>query len=1062
MYCKKNCTDLIFKTIRPLIFICLLSVVTTTAVRPIAAQENVVVNLTDAEKAWLAEHPTIRIGVDPEYAPYSFVDDNGQYVGVAMDFVDLISEQLGVSLEVVPGLTWPEIVEGARNREVDIIITAVQTDERDQFLDFTEIYIPTPLVIMIRVDDSTLKAPEDLAGKTVALVDGYSSSERVLREHPTIEPLLVENPLEGLVAVSSGAADAYVGVLGINLYLASNYGVQNLQIATNYDLQGNGQRLASRNDWPELAPILEKTLKAIPEEQKSQIFQKWIPVQSAESPSNSANSLILSAKESAWLAEHPIIRVAADPNYAPIAFTDGRGQFQGVAIDYLAQISDLLGVEFEITQTGTWDEVASRLENQEFDLFATAVPTPDQRQTSSFTSPYLTLPAVIFTHEDVSFIGDLSQLNGERVTAVKGFAVTEFLKRDYPEIELIETDDVAAALDPLTRKEAVAYIGSILTTGYYLRQGGYQNLKVSGQTPYQIELTLATRSDWPVLAALLQKSLDSLAQEEHEAISRKWATIQIAQAINFRQIAFVGLAGISIVLLFTGWNMSLRREVSKRKQTEEALRQAKETAENAQSEAETANRAKSAFLANMSHELRTPLNAILGFARLMMRDATMSSKSQKNLNIINDSGEHLLGLINDVLDMSKIEAGHVSLYNSKFDLQQLLNDLEAMLHMRAQRKGLHLVFDLAPNLPRHIEGDEKRLRQVLINLLNNGIKFTEQGTVSLRVSPLPQLIEANGRDTARLAFTISDTGVGIAPEEIGQVFAAFTQTKSGRQSGEGTGLGLPISRQFVRLMGGDIAVQSQEGQGATFTFDIQVRLAQAEEISEPEPAREVIGLADDQEVYRILVVDDVAENRAILQTLLQTIGFSVQEAADGQAALDTWKSWQPHLIWMDIRMPVMDGMTATRHIKQAEVNTTSQTIVIALSSSVLDEERELVLAAGADDFVPKPFAEAEIFGKMATYLGVRYLYADLPQTAVPTTSAVSKTNPPVLTPELLLSLKTAVKHLDMENIDSNIEDISAVNPALAHTLSELASDFQYGDMLSLIDETRNELAADSH
>ncbi len=935
-------------------------------------------DLTDAERAWLAEHDVIRIGVDPDYAPYSFVDDDGDYVGIAMDFVALLSEQLDVEMEVVPGLSWPEIVDGARERSVDVIITAVHTEERDEFLDFTEIYLPTPLVIMTRTEDGRIRSSSDLAGKTVALVDGYSSSQRVQNEHPDVEPYLVATPLEGLFAVSAGNADAYVGVIGINLYLASTYGIQNLKIATEYDLQGNGQRLGVRNDWPELAPILDKALLAIPEDEKSQIFQRWLPIQYAAETAEKADNLMLTEEEATWLAAHPVIRVAADPNHAPIEYRAPDGTFEGVAIDYLEQISNLLNVEFEYHNANTWPEVIAKLENRELDMFSAAVPTAEREQFSTFTNPYLTLPAVIFTNEDVSFIGDLSELEGQKVAAIRGVAVTESLKQDYPGIELIETDNITAALVKVAQKEAVAYIGSILTTGYYIREGGYQNLKVSGESPYQVEISMAARSDWPLFASILQKSLNVISAEEQELIARKWSSIQVEQAFDYRQLLWIGLVAVLIFAVVAGWNVSLRSEIDKRKQTEEALRKAIDRAEVAQLEAERANQAKSTFLANMSHELRTPLNAIIGFARMMKRDSSLSPKVRKNLGIINVSGEHLLSLINDVLDMSKIEAGRTTLNNSVFNLYDLLRDLEGMLHNRVQSKGLNFIVDLNPKLPTWVETDEKKLRQVLINLLGNAIKFTEIGTVSLTVTAVFLASQnENGRKTAKLVFTIADTGVGIAHDELNKVFAPFVQTRSGELSGEGTGLGLPISRQFVQLMGGDIRVRSELHKGSTFAFDIFVHIFEPDEIEAPPKELQVIGLAPEQPDYRILIVDDVQENRALLQTLLTDVGFTVREAANGQAALDIWESWQPHLIWMDIRMPIMDGLIATQMMRSAEGDNSEQkTVIIALSSSVLEEEQEAILAIGADAFVSKPFREAEIFSTMADYLGVQYLYEE--------------------------------------------------------------------------------------
>lgn len=385
--------------------------------------------------------------------------------------------------------------------------------------------------------------------------------------------------------------------------------------------------------------------------------------------------------------------------------------------------------------------------------------------------------------------------------------------------------------------------------------------------------------------------------------------------------------------------------------------------------ADSANRAKSEFLANMSHELRTPLNAILGFTQLMSRDSKLSPTYQEYVEIINRSGEHLLALINDILEMSKIEAGRVSLDDTIFDLDRLLTNLQQMFKFKAEAQGLQLMVDRQSTVPQFIKSDEHKLRQVLINLLSNAVKFTQQGYVILQVGCSSSPTDA----TLTLHFTVEDTGPGIDSHELDHVFEAFKQTETGHKSGQGTGLGLPISQQFVRLMGGTITVDSQLGQGTTFQFTIQ---ATAVEAVQPIalPQRSIVGLAPSQPHYRILVVEDQPSNRLLLLKLLRSVGFDVRAAENGQEALQVWQDWQPQLIWMDMRMPVLDGYAATRQIKAEPQG--SNTIVIALTASAFEEQRQAILAIGCDDFVRKPFQEAEILSKMGEHLGVRYCYQD--------------------------------------------------------------------------------------
>ncbi|AWK51713.1 hypothetical protein DIC82_12120 [Clostridium beijerinckii] len=370
--------------------------------------------------------------------------------------------------------------------------------------------------------------------------------------------------------------------------------------------------------------------------------------------------------------------------------------------------------------------------------------------------------------------------------------------------------------------------------------------------------------------------------------------------------------------------------------------------------AEKANESKTAFLSNMSHEIRTPLNAIIGFAQILRRDGSFSPKQTQQIYMILRSSEHLLKLINSILDLSKIESGKISINNNKFCLHDLLQDLKMMFNVQSQVKNIKFDIVIGEDVPKYILSDEGRIRQLLINILGNSMKFTQKGGITLKVS-------AKGtKDTNKffLEFEVRDTGIGIAPGEIKYVFESFHQAQAGVKAG-GTGLGLSISKHFVELMGGKISVESHLNKGSIFRVSLPI-IRVEKHINEPTESYEnVIGIKPGIEPYRVLIADDQVNNRNMLVEVLEPIGFQTREASNGQEAIDVSKKWQPHCILMDIQMPIMDGYEAIKQIKGTKLG--QETLVIAVTASVFEEEAEKVMETGADFFLRKPFKLEELY-----------------------------------------------------------------------------------------------------
>ena len=467
----------------------------------------------------------------------------------------------------------------------------------------------------------------------------------------------------------------------------------------------------------------------------------------------------------------------------------------------------------------------------------------------------------------------------------------------------------------------------------------------------------------------------------------------------------------------------------------------------ARDQAQAANQAKSFFLANMSHELRTPLNSILGYSQLMKRNTLLPSEHQQYLDIINRSGEHLLDLINEVLEIAKMEARHIELESVTFDLHTLLRELEYMFRARTDSKGLRFQVVGINELPCCLVADETKLRIVLINLLGNAVKFTDRGDIELRIT-----LKNETKDKLRLLIEVEDTGIGISTAEMDKLYTVFEQTESGRLNKTGTGLGLAISQSYVTIMGGEITASSCVGKGSIFRFEINVKQGKIEELTIKPHSRLVVGLEQGQRTSRVLVVEDRKENRDLLIKLLQTVGFDVREAVNGMEAVEIFEQWQPDFIWMDIRMPVMDGLEATQIIKASEAG--RKTKVVALTAHALTAEQRMILAAGCDDFVRKPYREDEIFGIMEKQLGLKYVYLDEQNGEEPVVivSELTLEQLIILPEEILIELYQATLRLDTARLSVLIEQTINTDISIGSTMKRLYIDMDYSGLLAFLEE----------
>jgi signal transduction histidine kinase/DNA-binding response OmpR family regulator len=548
----------------------------------------------------------------------------------------------------------------------------------------------------------------------------------------------------------------------------------------------------------------------------------------------------------------------------------------------------------------------------------------------------------------------------------------------------------------------------------------------------------------------VDRSIETLlalpTRERGEAIGQAYYD-GYQQALNTANLYRLGLYGLSTILVIAIAATIIRQL----RQAETALQASAAKLRIMKEAAEVANFAKSQFLSNMSHEFRTPLNVILGFTQLLSRQGSLTPKQEDHLHTIYQSGDHLLALINDVLEMSKIEAGRVVLNEQDLNLYTLLDDLQTMFQFKAEAKELQLSVKRSPDLPEYVRLDVGKLRQILANLLSNAIKFTQVGRITLRAS----LGKEQSHGQYRLYFEVEDTGLGIATTELDQLFEPFVQTETGLKSQEGTGLGLPISRKFVELMGGTLTVKSRLDSGSCFQFHLIAKPTTVDNIISPDD-RKIIGLTDGQPTYRILIAEDHPKNRQLLVELLQPVGFEVQEAVNGEEAIALSQQWSPHLIWMDLRMPVIDGYEATRQIKAQD----DAPIIIALTGSVLEDEQAIALSVGCDDFIRKPFREAEIFEKMAQYLGVDYRYAAVVSSAAtPPELAMTDLSIPLTTMPMQWreNLRQAATQVDAEQVLSLIQQVPDEHSSLKLALTKWVDHYRFDRLVELVNDVMNQV-----
>lgn len=895
---------------------------------------------SEQQTQWIDQHPKVSICYSNDFPPNLYLNKLGQPAGYIPELYALLGEKLGIEfeLQITP---WPEAVIRATNRECEGLALVRKLDHWRKDFIFSDEFFHTYSYLYVRSDQSpAVQGLPDLKGKKLAYLRNEIVSELLIKKNPGVIGVPFDNVDASITALGKREVDAIIGTTGIDFKRQQNHD-STFKIAAVIPESKSDVVIAIRKDWPELVELLNKGLQLISQDEHRALEARWF----ATDPEAGFKLLNIKLEESEknWLAKAPTLRVKVI-EFPPFSMT--KPEPSGITVDYLNLIAENTGLKLEyVTDSQSREQALQDIVDNKsrYDLVLNINSNSKLAQAASVSSRIASIPLVIFTRMDNLGIASMESLHGKTLVLLRAGSIADQIKAEHPTINILWVDQVIDALDAVATGAADAYIGNLTVATYLIREQHIDNLMVIGPAPYRdLEIAIAVREDWPELTDIINKGLANLSPTQRNKISQKWGSVEFKSHVDYELLWKAGGAASVVLFILFFWNRSLSREISQRLQVENELRKAKESAD-------SANLAKSEFLANMSHEIRTPLNSVIGLSYLLEKDPPADERKELIQNI-RIAGNGLLGIVNNVLDLAKIEAGELEMESKPIRLQHLLKEIEHIMQPSIAVKKLTLNIEALPeNCPQVVLGDVTRIRQILINLIGNAIKFTAEGSICVRIQTIP----AMGKNSIRLKIDVQDTGIGIAPEVLPKLFMPFTQADSSttRQFG-GTGLGLTIVKQLAQTMKGQVSVQSELGVGTQFTAELELlepgendlqQLAQEEQLTNH-------SLQD----IKVLVVDDNPMNLKIACKLLHHHGATAHTVSNGQEALD-WLFKPEHavdVVLMDIQMPIMDGNTAV--IRLRETGKFDTLPVIGLTGGALLSEREKSLQAGMNDYLTKP------------------------------------------------------------------------------------------------------------